>query len=321
MINGALVSIIIPVYNSEKHLQRCVESILNQDYENLEIILINDGSTDKSNLIMEHLAIQDIRVIIINKQNEGVAKTRNLGLQLATGKYVMFVDNDDFVSPTYVKSYVNYISKFDLDIVIGGYQRVNNHGSILFSDFPRDSNWGKYVILAPWAKIYNLQFLKTNNILFLDYPIGEDIFFNLFAFSKTKKIKAIPEKSYSWFFNENSISNTSQTGFDSRIDVVFLLKKLLDITEDPDNEYFKYFIKRYYIWFLLFSGKKATPKEFVSQYKRIKDWIQKNSLQSDLNPLSKKLSGEGYKNRIIVLIFTILEKFYLIPVFAKIYCR
>lgn len=321
MRENNLVSIVVPIYNAEKHIKRCVNSVLKQEYKNLEILLINDGSTDHSLEIIETLSSNDSRIKIIDKNNEGVAETRNLGIKLATGKYIMFIDNDDFITSNYVKDYADKIIDLQYDIIIGGYQRVNSDDKVLFSDYPRDSQWGKYIVLAPWAKIYNLQFLKNSSIQFLNYPIGEDVYFNLIAFSNTDKIESIHNLDYKWFYNEKSISNTSQSGFSEQIDILFLLNKIISSISSSDNDYFKYFIKRYYVWYLLFLGRRSTPTEFVIQYKRIKQWIQENSLISNLNPLSKKLSGEGYKNRIIVLVFSVIEKTHLISLFSKFYCQ
>lgn len=319
--NTPLVSVVVPIYNSEKYIQRCINSITNQTYTNIEIILIDDGSIDSTSYILEQSASRDNRIKVISKKNEGVANTRNLGIRLANGKYIMFIDNDDYIPEIYVQTYVEAIEKQNLDLVIGGYQRVNIHGNCLFSDYPRDSNWGKYIILAPWAKIYRVKLIKDNSIEFLDYPIGEDVYFNLQIFDKTEKIAAINDISYKWFFNEDSISNTSQKGFSKKVNIIYFLEKITSTVTNTKSDYFKYFLKRYYIWYLLFSGKNSSSDEFLSQYKEIAMWTRSRNLQSTIFPLSKKLAGEGYKNRIIVLIFDIIEKLHLIPLFAKFYCK
>ena len=92
-IQDSLVSIIVPVYNSEKYVERCILSILNQTYSIIELILINDGSTDSSLNILDEYSRKDNRIILVNKENEGVSASRNLGIEIATGKYLMFIDN------------------------------------------------------------------------------------------------------------------------------------------------------------------------------------------------------------------------------------
>ena len=156
------VSIIVPIYNSEKYIERCIKSILNQTYKNFELILINDGSTDKSIDILNKYKKIDKRISIIDKKNEGVAKTRNLGIQKAKGKYVMFIDNDDFINKNYVETYYKIIKEKKLDIVIGGYERVNSKGKVIKRVEFKNRPFNKemiYKICSPWAKIYK-KFLK-----------------------------------------------------------------------------------------------------------------------------------------------------------------
>ena len=93
-----LISVIVPVYNAEKYLKECVESLINQTYINLEIILINDGSTDNSIQICNEYADYDSRIIVVDKLNEGVSKTRNLGIEIAKGDFITFVDSDDYIT-------------------------------------------------------------------------------------------------------------------------------------------------------------------------------------------------------------------------------
>ncbi|RBR31351.1 glycosyltransferase family 2 protein [Enterococcus cecorum] len=319
-IQDSLVSVIVPVYNSEKYVERCILSILNQTYSSIELILINDGSTDSSLNILDEYSRKDNRIILVNKENEGVSASRNLGIEIATGKYLMFIDNDDFVEPSYVETYVSEIEKYSADLIIGGYQRVNSE-KILFKDYPRDANWGKYVILSPWAKIYRTELIKNNDIKFLDYPIGEDIYFNFQVFKYTNQIYAINNLGYHWFFNGQSISNTSQRGFNNSIDILYFLNKLISVSPNDQKYYIHYFINRYYVWYLLFNGRNSNYRVFISEHKKIKEWLANKDIHLVFNPLSRKFEGEGYKNRIIVFTFKLIEKLNLVRLFAKIYCK
>ena len=112
-----LVSIIIPIYNVEKYLEQCIKSLINQTYRNLEIILINDGSTDKSTKICEKYKNQDNRIVFINKKNGGSASAKNEGLKIAKGDYITFVDSDDFIEPDMIEYMVNTIKKYNSDII------------------------------------------------------------------------------------------------------------------------------------------------------------------------------------------------------------
>ena len=115
-----MVSVIIPAYNTEKYIERCLKSIIDQEYKKLEIIVINDGSTDRTLSICKEIALGDERIQIIDIDNSGVSKARNEGLRLAKGKYVCFIDADDYIEKDYIKKYLNVMNQTQADIVIGG---------------------------------------------------------------------------------------------------------------------------------------------------------------------------------------------------------
>lgn len=122
-----LVSIIVPVYNCERYIKDCVNSLINQTYTNLEIILINDGSKDKSAEIIQNQYCGDKRIVFIDKSNEGVSAARNLGIKMAHGDYLMFVDGDDYISTDCIENALEYIQKYNLDFVLGGTQKFSGH--------------------------------------------------------------------------------------------------------------------------------------------------------------------------------------------------
>ena len=313
------ISVIIPVYNAQDGIKRCVDSLLNQSFKNLEIILLNDGSKDNSLNILKEYELKYSFVRVIDKQNEGVAVTRNKGILLAEGEYTMFMDNDDFVDSDYIETFYQAIHEKNLDLVIGGYKRVNQDNQIIFSQDIQQSEWSKYIIMAPWAKIYRTEFLKTNDLEFFDYGIGEDIIFNLAAYKTTDKIGLLDYKGYNWYYNNKSISNTSQRGFSPKIDILVLFSKILELGKPSELEV--YYLKRYYVWYLLFSGRTSSNQEFIHQYIRIKEWLKENKLISTISPLSKKVQGERFQTKISLIVFLSLEKLRLVPLFAKIYCK
>lgn len=310
------VSIIVPVYNSEKHIKKCIDSILNQTYKNTEIILINDGSKDNSLDVLNSYKEKYSNVIVVDKKNEGVSLTRNLGITLATGTYIMFIDNDDYIDTNYVEIYVKNID--NNDILIGGYERVNDK-KVLFKYNVKDCEWSKYIVMAPWAKLYKTEFLKKNNITFLDYVIGEDVYFNIKAFSFKPKIKFVNNLGYKWYFNDKSVSNTSQRGLKPDVDILYLLDKICSFS-DKNDILLEYYLRRYCIWYLLFSGKYASSEKFIKEQERIEEWFKERKIDKFISPLSKKLKGETLKNRIIVLVYITMHKLKLLKVFSKIYC-
>lgn len=310
------VSIIIPVYNSEKYISKCLDSILNQTYKNIEILVINDGSKDNSIDILRDYEKKDDRIVVIDKENEGVAKTRNQGIKKATGDYIMFIDNDDFIDEDYVET---YLKNTDYDIVIGSYKRTDINDKILFKyNLDEKSIWSKYVVLAPWAKLYKKDFLIKNNIEFLNYGIGEDVYFNLLCYSKTNNIKVINDFKYNWFYNNESVSNTKQRGLKKTVDITVLLNNLLTFV-DLNSEYNKYFLERYIYWYLLFSGKQASKGDFTEQYNNYIKWLNDNKIKSNIKPLF--LKGEPFKIKLVVIIFRMIRKLHLIKLFSKVYCK
>ena len=123
-MNQPLVSIILPVYNAQNHLARCVGSICAQTYQNIEIIILNDGSKDQSLPVCEEFRQKDSRIVLVDKANSGVSDTRNLGLKLAGGKYIQFVDSDDYLDPDFTEHLVTAAEENEADLVIAPYKMV-----------------------------------------------------------------------------------------------------------------------------------------------------------------------------------------------------
>ena len=309
------VSIIIPVYNSEKYIKKCLESVIEQTYDNYEVIVINDGSTDNSMEILREFSEKyPQKVKAINQSNMGVAKTRNKGIEMATGDYIAFIDNDDFLEKDYLQTLIENSEKGQMDIVFCGYRRPNENGKIIKELHVNGSEWSKFLITAPWAKIYKKSFIKDNEIEFLDNNIGEDIYFNLQAFLLTTKIRHVDYVGYNWFFNTKSISNSKQKDFD-KINVYNLLNNCIDCLNkrdllQPNYDYLELFFFRYVIWFLLFTCKKHTFKEISYQYNRIFSWLGKhfpNYKKSKLIGINKP-EGETKQYQLFYFLFMLAHK-------------
>ena len=135
----SLVSVIIPVYNVEKYLHRCLNSVKNQSFKNLDVILIDDGSTDKSGEICENYCKEDFRFRVIHQKNRGQATARNLALDMAKGDYICFVDSDDYIEKTMIETLYNSITNNNADIAVCGYNRVNETGELIKTFFPFNS--------------------------------------------------------------------------------------------------------------------------------------------------------------------------------------
>lgn len=202
------VSVIVPIHNSEKTLNRCVKSILSQSYKNLEVILVNDGSTDGSLKICEKFKEKDSRVVVINKKNAGVSAARNTGLSVANGEFIQFVDADDYINPDMTQCLADNLEKSCADLVICGYNRVSNgkfvkkspsnfysNSLFAFKDCFERLYKGAF-FNAPWNKLYRRDRIKT--LFDENFSIGEDLLFNLSYTSNCDKIVVISDILYNY---------------------------------------------------------------------------------------------------------------------------
>ena len=312
------VSIIIPVYNAEKHLSRCIGSVLNQTYTQIELILLNDGSKDKSIDIIRKYEKKDKRIIVIDKQNEGVAKTRNLGIQKATGDYLMFIDNDDYIDPDYVETYLTTALKEKTDIVMGGYKRPNTNGKIIKNVKLKDGYLQKemiYKICAPWAKIYKRNYIIQNKIEFLDNNLGEDIYFNLQALMISNKVTTIHYDGYNWFYNDESVSNTTQKKFE-KVDVFRLLNECYKVVTEKNLlkkhfNYTEYFFYIYIIWFLCFSQRHYSYHQISQNYDKLFNWLKDKFPNYKKNEFIgfNKPKDENFIYKLFFFLFSIFNRF------------
>lgn len=181
-----VISIIVPVYNGEKYIKRCILSILKQTYKEIDIVVVDDGSEDKTRNILEQLKTENVRLKVFTKQNEGVAKARNYGLNKAEGKYIMFVDADDYIDVEYVEKMYLEIEHNDVDMVSSGFyehdgeskkiikleRKVLNAKKELYDFLTSKENYAATVV---WGKLYKKEIL--NDMEFKRLTYGEDTLF------------------------------------------------------------------------------------------------------------------------------------------------
>ena len=233
-------SIIVPIYKTEKYLKKCVDSILSQTFSDYELILVDDGSPDNCPQICDMYAKADRRVISIHKDNGGVSSARNIGIDIATGKYIWFVDSDDYIEPNSLEEIYNLLILNNSDLYIfntGGEDGVFN---ISFDDFFEKFYFSYVVGFAPWNKIYNASIIKDNHINFdEEETIGEDLLFNILYYIELYKQKHINSicfinhNYYSYFNRDDSAMNTSSKErffqqlrlFDKIKEMIFMLIK------------------------------------------------------------------------------------------------
>ena len=207
-----LISVIVPIYNVEKYLKNCIESILNQTYKNIEIILVDDGSPDNCGKICDEYSQKDKRIIVIHKENGGLSDARNKGLDIAKGKYVTFIDSDDFVEHNYIEYLYRAIKKYKTKIAQCNIYKVDRDNKII-GKIGYDENsikenniiLGDFLIqnVVVWNKIYAIELFK--NIRFPVGKIHEDEFTTYKLFYNTPKIVLINEYLYNYRQTDNSI--------------------------------------------------------------------------------------------------------------------
>ena len=206
-----MISIIIPIYNGQQYISKCLESIQKQTYSYLEIILINDGSIDDSGKICDEYAIKDPRIKVIHKKNEGASIARNKGIEIAQGEYIGFVDCDDYIESTMYEKLLNSIVKNKTDMSICNYNDnddLNLEKEILnrheFLDFILNKNKFRGYV---WNKLYKKEILKEFKFK-KDISLCEDLLFNCEYAIKCDKISVIDEKLYNYIKRQDSAVNT-----------------------------------------------------------------------------------------------------------------
>ncbi|HWK24487.1 MAG TPA: glycosyltransferase [Ureibacillus sp.] len=305
-----LISVIIPIYNVEKYLNRCIDSVINQTYENLEIILINDGSPDLCGKICDEYSKTDQRIKVIHKENGGVSSARNVGLKAAKGDYIAFVDPDDYVTRNMFEKLNHYREESQADIVSCCALVENDEGVIKNSFFKITNDsivvdkqraiiqlvWNNYLaesdryidIGVPWGKLYRKSMLTDNNIEFKEsLRRQQDNIFNLYAFHNANKIVYIDDPLYN--YNYTNISNVFSK-YVRDIDVLFT-----ELTNETNH-----FLKEYG-WFrnneiqLAFSAKGTSYLISILALKFFnKDY--KVSSRDRINSVKRLVSSEPYKS-------------------------
>ena len=248
--NNMLVSIIIPVYNVEAYLTECLDSVVNQTFRDMEIILVDDGSTDNSPEIMQAFAEKDSRIKIITQPNRGVSAARNTGLRAASGEYILFVDSDDTILPETVETLYNKIRETDSDLLLGNelFCHENKRWSM---DFKRDealnsitgiSGKACYIKLMevnafpPSAPLFFIrrELITLNSIFFKEGIIHEDELWCVEAMLNAKRVSLIDFNYYLYRQREGSIMHSNNHEF--RIKSLFIVTNELNKLAKKEND-------------------------------------------------------------------------------------
>lgn len=302
-----LVSIVVPVYNAQEFLSICVESILNQTFDDFELLLIDDGSKDQSLQVMRELSKRDIRIRLFHHENHGAGYTRNRGIQLASGQYITFIDADDFVDNNYLETFMNEIG--NNDVLISGYKKVTMKShDVLFTSIPLDCEWTEFKYVSTCAKLYALNFLRENHIQYAPLKIGEDVYFNLTINSKTENIKIISYAGYNYCLNENSVTQNRKTlVVDNKI--LSLLNQIyndLSLEKKYSNKMIQYFYLKTVVQFLLMQVNVCDKKTYLQLCHEAFNFLKYHGYNG-YSPVKE----EEFKIRFCVFAYWIANKMHL----------
>ena len=233
------ISIIVPCYNVENYIDKCIESLKNQTYKNIEVIMINDGSKDNTLKVIKSSVGNDKRFKIIDQENCGIGHTRNKGISLATGDYIAFVDSDDYVELNMYEDMIDNLEKNNSDIVVCNYYKFNSKNrqkiksgeevefNLSIFESPKIINNVGY---CPWNKVYKIELFND-----IKYPVDkkfEDLSAVVKVFSKANKISKINSYLYNYRINENGETCTLNK---RDLDILFIVNDVVSYLKENDN--------------------------------------------------------------------------------------
>jgi len=333
-----LVSIIVPVYNTEKYLRQCLDSVLLQTERNIEVICVDDGSTDSSSEILEEYRAKDSRVVVINQENSGVAVARNVGAARATGKYLFFADSDDELAPNLCQKTTEIAEKYNVQITLACSESLVKmlrrrfpqfrrlYDPALFGEKPLDGlTTDQRVLLSYFAEVcgcwnclYRRDFWIERK---LELPrgvrIGEDICVNVQAFAKAERVAFLMERLYYYRVVEDSASHKNLgERLGSRVDLFAAYRIARDFCRANAPELLPALAeKQPYLWYKISKG---LPKEELRIVKNAVDGLiddvllqafrQKNRLPFKARQFWLRFYGRSFRERTVASLWTSLSE-------------
>ena len=317
------VSIIVPAYNAEKILPKCLDSILSQTYKDFEVILINDGSKDRTGEVADGYAAKDDRIKVIHKTNGGVSSARNEGLKIAAGEWVAFIDSDDWVDPRFLES---FFTEGTADLMVGGYNTVGCHEvrEASYDNVFVEDNRGlrellkahitDMTFLCPWAKMFRNSILKESSMIFdTNMKIGEDTAFVWEYLNKCSSISLCAGQFYNYY--------TESSDFKYAIDedvALYTIQRLVTPLNDLGKKYewdiseAKDYIITYYTWlYKLYVKSRYTIKDIprLSMF-FYNDWIKDYFTRNRNKSTDRMLVHVLLKLRLMPILFAVIKLYY-----------
>lgn len=293
-----IVSVIVPVYNTQKFIDRCLKSIIRQTFKDFEIIIINDGSTDNSLEICKSYSLKDDRIRIFSQENGGAASARNAGIAKARGEYIKFIDSDDEITDDCLEKHLCYRYS---DIVVSGLTVIWNNKTSITSpsknilnnkiDIIKNiSKWNMLLLGSLCNKLYKKSIIIENNIIFptCTNNVGEDYIFNWRYFSKCNSFVSVPETYYNYIENPNSLSHFNYNEKPNVDNHLRFMQELLTIKPEIEKINGKFSFSNCHNYFTdmiirrLYLSNKVLTQERIEHLRIFKELLSK----SDYNPIS-----------------------------------
>lgn len=322
-----LISVIMPVYNGEEYLCKSIRSVLRQTYKDLELLLIDDGSTDKSEIVIRKIIAENKNRYIryIKQENFGISAARNRGLKEAAGDFVAFIDQDDQMEHDCIEALMNEAMMSNAELVIGGVNKVDGEGKIIDSwHLNAQLSWSKFRITAPWGRIFKKSLIDEKGLSFFNTKISEDLYFNILFMSYAKQVKVTSYIGYNWLQNKNSESHGNWSKLSDERNPLPMLTELHKKMGNScliKKEEMIFFFSKYLVWYLLFSSKGAEYKNVIERAKEVFVWLQEN--YPDYPKYAWKAftapKGEQFKVRLCVALVLLMKKLRILPLFLRIY--
>lgn len=327
-MSDEVVSVIMPVYNGAKYIEKSIDSVFQQTYSAIELITINDGSLDSSEKLLWELAAatpENVNMKVVSQENTGICEARNRALDATTGKYIAFIDQDDFMKSDCLETLVNALEKEKADVTIGGFELVDAYGDVLERwQLNPEEEWSKYRISAPWGRIFRKRILDEHHLRFMQTKISEDLYFNFLFFSFAKKITIVPYVGYQWLYNEQSESHSNMSRAAADRNPLIMMTKLMQDMKWPNTlnpVYFEYFMMKHIIWYLFYVVKSTEKEQLGVIYNQCFDWLQEKFPDYKKNPLLhlRTPKGEQFKIRLIIKMAMVLKRVHLLMPVLKLY--
>lgn len=312
------ISVIVPVYNVDKYIEQCIRSILLQTYTDIEIIIVDDGSTDRSSEICDNLSLLDNRIIVIHQKNEGVSSARNVGINEANGKWICFVDGDDYLHPQMLEKTISISENQNSDICLCDYYMVYDNGKqkrnktidLKYDELItpqkltefclKTSIDNKICIGVPWGKLYRKDYIINNKFSFVPkLKRNQDIVFNLYSFSNASKISYCNFAGYYYRKWSESAVNRYTPDFDET--AMFYLKCVRDFLTNKNDHIFSP-LYNHCVNNIFFEGLKLqvfhpdNPKSLKERYKE----FEKFCFNSEISIINIDNSQLNFISRIFV---------------------